>query len=488
MEHVTVGDIVKATGGRLLCGNPDTKVSHIRLDSRKVEPGDLFVPIIGEKVDAHRFIPQVMEAGAAAVLTSEHDEVPEGADGCRTQIGMAEADSAAADGAGAQGSQAEAASAAWIRVEDTKKALQDIGRYLRARLSLPLVGVTGSVGKTTTREMIAAALSARYRVYKTPGNSNSQVGVPITISEISKDDEVGVIELGMSEPGELTVIAKIAQITMAVITNIGITHIEQLGSRENIYKEKLTIQDGLKEGGVLILNGDDDMLSVTKGKKGVRTVYYGTKEACDYRAEDITLLDGKAEFTAVHGSERQKISLNVMGRHNVLNAMAAVAVCAECGMSMEEAARGLSAFTGFKNRQQIFEGARMTILDDSYNASPASMKAALDVFQGLKPGKRHVAVLADMKELGENTFEYHREVGEYAAKTGVDLVVTLGEACHFLAEGVRSQAEIPVKEFLNKEEMTKFLYETLTDGDCVLFKGSNSMGLSAVAAEVIKRA
>ena len=208
MEQVFVRDLVEATGGRLLAGNPDTAVMKIRLDSRQVEAGDLFVPIIGERVDGHRFIAQVIETGAAAVLTSEHEE-------------------------------AENQNAAWIRVEDTKEALQNIGRYLRARLTLPLVGVTGSVGKTTTREMIAAALSAKNRVYKTPGNSNSQVGVPITISEISQKDEVGVIELGMSEPGELTIIAKIAKIDMAVITNIGITHIEQLGSRENIYKEKM---------------------------------------------------------------------------------------------------------------------------------------------------------------------------------------------------------------------------------------------------------
>lgn len=459
MERVYVRDLAAATGGTLLCGDPETPVMHIRLDSRAVEPGDLFVPIIGERVDGHRFIPQVAAAGAACVLTSEHEAAPKE---CRNM--------------------------AMIRVENTRSALQDIGRYLRGRLSLPLVGVTGSVGKTTTREMIAAALSARYRVYKTPGNSNSQVGVPITISEISKDDEVGVIELGMSEPGELTVIARIARVDMAVITNIGITHIEQLGSRENIYKEKLTIQDGLKEGGLLILNGDDDMLAVTKGKPGVRTVYYGTGENCDFRADKIVLKDGKAEFTAVHGDERQRVTLNVMGRHNVMNAMAAIAVCAECGMTMEEAAKGLLSFTGFKNRQQIVDGTRLTILDDSYNASPASMKAALDVFRTLKPGHRHVAVLADMKELGDGVLGYHREVGEYAAGTGVDLVVTLGEACHSLADGVRSCSGILVREFEDREEMTAFLDKEIRDGDCILFKGSNSMGLSKIAARFIERA
>lgn len=459
MEHVFVRDLVEAVGGKLLCGNPEASVARIKLDSRQVEPGDLFVPIIGERVDGHKFIPQVLALGAAAVLTSEHEAVQ----------------------------SEESNQAAWIRVADTKAALQDIGRYLRARLTLPLVGVTGSVGKTTTREMIAAALSAKYRVYKTPGNSNSQVGVPITISEISEKDEIGVIELGMSEPGELTVIAKIAKIDMAVITNIGITHIEQLGSRENIYKEKMTIQDGLREDGVLILNGDDDMLCDTKGKAGEKTIYYGTGSNCDFRAENVNLNDGPAKFTAVHGDERQEVVLSVMGMHNVMNALAAIAVCHVNGMTMEEAAQGLKTFHGFKGRQQIHAGAKFTILDDSYNASPASMKASLDVFKTLKPGSRHVAVLADMKELGEKVMEYHHEVGVHTANSGVDFVVTLGEACHALAEGVKSVAEIPVVEFTDKEEMVAYLEANLVSGDCVLFKGSNSMGLSAVAARFIEQ-
>lgn len=460
MEHVFVHDLVKATGGRLLAGNPDAEVKKIRLDSRQVEAGDLFVPIIGEKVDGHRFIAQVIESGAAAVLTSEHDAAE----------------------------PSERTDVAWIRVKDTKAALQDIGRFLRARLPLPLVGVTGSVGKTTTREMIAAALSAKYRVYKTPGNSNSQVGVPITISEISREDQVGVIELGMSEPGELTVIAKIARVDMAVITNIGITHIEQLGSRENIYKEKMTIQDGLKADGVLILNGDDDMLCTTKGRDGVETIYYGTGENCDFRAVDIDLANGGASFTVLHDGERQKVQLNVLGQHNVMNALAAMAVCSKCGMTMAEAAEGLKTFTGFKGRQQIHTGDRLTILDDSYNASPASMKASLDVFQNIKPEKRHIAVLADMKELGEKYLEYHYEVGQYAAKSGVALVVTLGEACHALAKGVKSVSDIEVQEFTEKEQMVAYLDSVVKEGDCLLFKGSNSMGLSKAAEHFIEKA
>lgn len=460
MEQMTVQDLLLASKGRLLWGDSKKHVEHIKLDSREAAPGDLFVPLHGEKVDSHKFIPQVIEAGVACVFTSEHDAVPEE---LKKETAI-------------------------IRVDDTIKALQDVGGYMRARLTLPLVGVTGSVGKTTTREMIAAALSAAYRVYKTPGNSNSQVGVPITISEISKEDQVGVIELGMSEPGELTVIAKITRPQIAVITNIGITHIEQLGSRENIYREKMTIQDGLSADGVLILNGDDDMLCRTKGKDGVKTLYYGRGENCDFRAVDIHTLENGMEFTAVHGSERERIVLNVLGEHNVMNAMSAIAVCIELGMTMKQAAEGLLSFTGFKNRQQIHVGKKFTILDDSYNASPASMKASLQVFKTLCPGARHIAVLADMKELGENNLAYHREVGEYAGKIGIDMAVTLGEACHSLAEGIRSVSNIPVHEFLDKKELTKWLEKEVREGDCLLFKGSNSIGLFTIAAEFIAKA
>ncbi len=450
MENMTVKEMLEATGGTLLCGSQDTPLRCISLDSRNMKGGDLFVPLLGEKVDSHRFIGQAFENGAAASLTSE--EISGSFEG-----------------------------KALIRVADTKKALQDIGRYMRNRLSLPLVGVTGSVGKTTTREMIAAALSAGFQVFKTRANQNSQVGVPITISEISKDDQVGVIELGMSEPGELTVIAKIARIDMAVITNIGIAHIEQLGSRENIRREKLTIQDGLKDGGVLILNGDDDMLKDIKGRDGIRTVTYGMGETCDFKAEDIRLLDGRTEFTAVYGESRCPVKLRVMGLHNVSNAMAAMAVCVLMGMSMEQAAAGLSTFTGFAHRQQVYAGARMTILDDSYNASPASMEAAIDVFLTLKKGSRHVAVLADMKELGEKTEEAHREVGEYAGRAGLDLIVTLGPSCHILADSVRAVSDTEIVEFEDKEELKRFLENELSEGDCVLIKGSNSMGLFELA-------
>ena len=452
MVDMTVKEIVLATGGKLLCGREDTVLKHISIDSRTMKGNDLFVPIIGEKVDAHRFIDQAFEHGAAAVLTSEHD--------------LMESEKP------------------FIRVADTKKALQAVGSFYRERLTLPLIGITGSVGKTTTREMVACALGARYRVYKTPGNSNSQVGVPITLSEIRPEDEIGVLELGMSEPGELTVIARIARIHMAVITNIGVTHIEQLGSKENIYREKLTIQDGLCENGILFLNGDDEFLKNTKAKEGFKTIYYGTGEYCDYRAIDVHLEEGFPAFTAVYKDIKVPVRLPVMGSHNVLNAMVSLAVAAENGIPMEEAAACLMKFTGFKNRQQIYQTEALTVIDDTYNASPVSMKAGLEVLGSIAKADRKVAVLADMKELGEKSPEYHYEIGTYIASHPIDLVVTLGELAAEIARAVKEHApQIVVKEFMEQEPLTAYLKEELKKGDCVLFKGSNSMKLGLVAQQ-----
>lgn len=458
MEYMKVREIIEASGGRLLCGSLDTPIAHISIDSRVMRGNDLFVPLIGEKVNAHRFLEQAILSGAAAVFTSEHREAPE-------------------------------SDIAWIYVKDTKQALQDVGAYYRGRLKLPLVGVTGSVGKTTTREMIGAALSSKYQVYKTPGNHNSQVGVPITLSEISLQDEVGVIELGMSEPGELTVIARIAQVDMAVITNIGVTHIEQLGSKENIYREKLSIQDGLKPGGILLLNGDDEFLKKTTARNGFSTVYYGTGDHCDYRAVDITIKNGFPSFIAVHGDEKVPVALNVLGVHQVLNAMVSLAVADAYGVPLDEAAVSLSRFTGFQNRQQIYRENHITYIDDTYNASPVSMKAAIDILVSLNNemnrNGRRIAVLADMKELGENASQFHYDIGAYLAQYPVDVAVTYGDLADEIARGAKEHSgNIQIYSFHDRSEMEQWLDKELKASDIVLFKGSNSMKLGEVFEHV----
>ena len=457
MIDMTAGHIAKACKGKIIWGDQKTPVEHISLDSRHMRGNDLFVPLIGEKTDAHKFIPQAMDNGAVVVLTSEHSDASQ----CSPQRGV------------------------WIKVDDTKKALQAVGSYCRSRLDLPIIGITGSVGKTTTREMVAAALSAKYQVFKTPGNYNSQVGVPVTLSEIKETDEIAVIELGMSEPGEMIVIARIAQVDMAVITNIGVTHIGQLGSQENICREKMSIQDGLKTGGTLILNGDDPWLRDKGAKEGCRTVYYGTGEQCHYRAVDIWLKDGYPAFTAVCRGRKVPVKLNVLGAHQVGNALAALAVADLNGVPLEAAAAAMGQFEGYTGRQECYEKDGILFIDDTYNASPVSMKAAIDILSSLETAQRRVAVLADMKELGENASMYHREVGEHVAKSSTDVLLTYGE----LAEEIEKEAlgcrpGLMAFHFDNKEKLEDYLFGHLKKGDAVLLKGSNSMKLGEVAQHV----
>ena len=467
MTGITVKELLEATGGNLLLGQEDQHAGHISLDSRKMEGDDLFVPIVGERVDAHRFLCQAIASGAAAVFTSEHHRWEDVKASVRQQCG------------GNREQEKKALGAAWIEVPDTKKALQDLGSFCRKRLTLPLVGITGSVGKTTTREMIAEALSAGFLVYKTPGNSNSQVGVPITIAEIPQSAEIGVIELGMSEPGEMERIARVARVDCAVMTNIGVAHIEQLGSQEHILEEKLHIQDGMPAEGILFLNGDDSLLASVVPKEGRKRVLYGLGRDCDYRAEDLHLEEGYPVFTAVHGDRSVRVRLQVMGSHMVSNAMAALAVADTYGLSMEKAALALGQFKGYKGRQQIFQWGGVTVIDDSYNASPVSMKAGLEVLASVKGEGRRIAVLADMKELGLEAVRFHEEIGAYIGEHPLDMVLLLGELASCIGSGMdAARAVTPHIEMDRLAQVEEWLDEHIKEGDCILFKGSNSMKLS----------
>ena len=466
MTGITVKELLEATGGNLLLGQEDQHAGHISLDSRKMEGDDLFVPIVGERVDAHLFLCQAIANGAAAVFTSEHHRWEDVKASVRQQCG------------GNREQEKKALGAAWIEVPDTKKALQDLGSFCRKRLTLPLVGITGSVGKTTTREMIAEALSAGFLVYKTPGNSNSQVGVPITIAEIPQSAEIGVIELGMSEPGEMERISRVARVDCAVITNIGVAHIEQLGSQEHILEEKLHIQDGMPAEGILFLNGDDPLLASVVPKEGRKRVLYGLGRDCDYRAEDLHLEEGYPVFTAVHGDRSVRVRLQVMGSHMVSNAMAALAVADTYGLSMEKAALALGQFKGYKGRQQIFQWGGVTVIDDSYNASPVSMKAGLEVLASVKGEGRRIAVLADMKELGLEAVRFHEEIGAYIGEHPLDMVLLLGELASCIGSGMdAARAVTPHIEMDRLAQVEEWLDEHIREGDCILFKGSNSMKL-----------
>lgn len=441
--NITVKEITDACGGKLLCGSPDTPITAVSTDSRKIIPGTLFVPIRGEKTDAHAYIDATFAAGAAATLTQEHDKMDD--------------------------------SHIWIRVPSTEQALQQIAAAYRKKFNIPFVGVTGSVGKTTTKEMIALALSAGLKVMKTEGNFNSQIGLPLTMFRLSSEHQAAIIEMGMSDFGEMSRLAQIAAPDYAVITNIGISHIQQLKTQQNILAEKLHITDRFHKGSILFLNGDDELLAGLRGKLNVKIIYFGTQSWCDFRAEDITASNGSTEFTMRGPGGAQKVKLPVLGIHNVTNALAGLAVAHTLGVPLDRAAAKLAEYQPLAMRQQIHHVNEVTIIDDSYNASPDSIQSSVDVLCSFHGGKR-VAVLADMLELGDFSQRAHFDVGAYTAKAGIDLLVTVGEQAKEIAKGAQSvNSGLICRSFENNEAAIAELKSTLIGGDAVLIKGSRGM-------------
>lgn len=452
MRNIHISQIVKATKGEIIFGNFNDEISHISIDSRDIKNNTLFVAIIGEKKDAHDFISQVFENGGRLCIVSRRDiDYIEGM--------------------------------TYILVKDTIEALQEIALFYRQGIKIPLVAVTGSVGKTTTREMVAAALSQGMRVFKTPANFNSQIGVPLTIFSIDDKAQIGIIEMGISIPGEMERIARIVSPDVAIITNIGVTHIELLGSRENIMLEKSHIQDFMEAGSAVYLNSSDDLLREAFNKREELTYRYFSddiKYSKQIYAKNIAIKDGLANFTACIDDDEIEINLSVYGTHQVINAVVALAVAKHFNVDLDIAKKGLENFRGFKHRQQILKKGNIRIIDDTYNASPVSMKAAIQILEDIKAKGRKVAVLADMKELGADEELFHKEVGRFLAeKKTVNIIYSLGKLAKCLAlEAKHYNDEIEVFDFLDKNELDKFILDTLEDDDVLLFKGSNSMKLS----------
>ena len=459
MEPIRICEIVTAVGGALWKGNPNAEVTSVSTNSRELEPGALFVPIVGEKVDAHRFIPMALDTGAAACFTQQEPE-----EGFKYLDG------------------------AVIRVGDTQKALQDFAAWYRKRFTLPVVGVTGSVGKSSTKEMIAAALSQGKRVHKTAGNYNSQIGLPLTVFGLDHTHEIAVIEMGMSNFGEMERLSAIASPTSAVVTNIGISHIEQLKTQENIRAEKLHIADTIGEQGALYLNGDDPMLQQLRESYTGKIVWYGMESDCDYQAVNIDTVKDCTRFELHAPFGAHKIMIPALGLHNVSNALAAIAVAYDQGLTLDDIRCGLLTYEGLAMRQQIHELDKITVIDDSYNASPDSIKSGIGVLMAVKSTGKKIAVLADMLELGERSAQAHLELGAYAAASGVDAVVTVGREAEKIAEGAAEESrKILVKACGTNDEAFAELETILNDGDCVLVKGSRGMHTDEIVQKLLTK-
>ncbi len=421
------------------------KFDCVCTDTRKITHGSLFIAIKGENFDGHDFAAKAVESGAKAVV-------------CEKDCGLGENQ---------------------ILVESTRQALLDLAGYYRSLFNIPVIGITGSVGKTTTKEMTHAVMSSKYNTLKNEGNLNNEIGVPLTLFRLEKTHEAAVIEMGMSGFDEISRMTKAVKPDVAIISNIGVSHIEKLGSREGILKAKLEILNGMKEDAPLILNADDDMLiTVNAGNRPV--TYYGIEnEKSMFKAFEITSKEDETELTVGFSGGTGRVSLPFPGRHNIYNALAAVAAGSFFGI------KPLTGFEALKNyvpagmRQRINKKCGITFIEDCYNASPDSQAAALAVLGGMT-AKRKIAVIGDMLELGDVSESAHYGVGTKAAENNIDTVFTYGQRSLQTAKGA-SDGNIPyVKSFDDKEKLANELVSYLEEGDAVLFKASRGMKLEDV--------
>lgn len=443
MKNLTLRNITRACQGTYH-GNEsllDREVAGVTIDSRKVEKDFLFVAINGERFNAHQFIPDTIEKGALCVVSHED---------------LGDTDYP------------------YILVEATGQALLDIAKLYRDSFNVKVVGITGSVGKTSTKEMIASVLAQKYNVHKTQGNFNNECGLPLTIFEMNEEHQVSVLEMGINHFGEMRKLSTVASPDICVITNIGVAHLEFLKTREGIMQEKTQMFQDMKPGGSVVLNGDDPLLSTIGPVKGSDPIFYGLDQDKNViYATDVEPLGLKGTSCTIHLPEESfSCVVPIPGIHMVSNALAGSAVGSKLGLTTEEIKRGIESLPSIPGRNHIIQTDRLILLDDCYNANPVSMKASLDVLNmGIG---RKVAVLGDMGELGPDYAALHRSVGEYAAEIGIDLVCAIGPMSKEIAEGAASDGT----KALWFETKADFLAQTkdiLKDGDNVLIKASHGM-------------
>ena len=456
MNPLALSQIAQFTGASLSSGDGTLVVKKVSTDSRTIKPGELFVALRGENFEGHDFIKSAAKAGASGALVDLNwtGSVPN--------------------------------NFALLRAADTLKAYQTLAANYRRSLALKVLAITGSNGKTSTKDFAASVLARRFRVTKTEGNFNNHVGLPRTILEATSEDEIAVWEIGMNHPGEIAALSKIAAPDAAIITNIGVAHIEFMGSREAIATEKGALAEAVESRGTVILNADDPFSEGIAARTGAKVVFAGTTGGA-VRAIEIRQSADGSEFTIVEGAHRCRAQLPVAGLHMVQNALLAVAAGRAFGLSIEESAAGLAAAPLTKARLQIKEIGGVQFLDDSYNANPDSMKAALRTLVELDADGKRIAVLAEMRELGTESERGHREVGETAATLGVDQLITIGDAAKLIAQGARTAGLDKISSVRSTREAADLLGKIGKPGDLVLIKGSRAARTEEVIEEFSSR-
>ena len=441
-----VYEIVEATRGILVSGNKDDEINFFSQDSRQMTNGGMYIPLKGERFDGHNFIESAFQTGAQAIISEKdvnyEDKIV-------------------------------------IKVKDTHQALKDMASYLRNHRPVKVVGVTGSVGKTSTRDMVYSVVKQKYKTLKTEGNYNNEIGLPLTILRYH-DEEVLVLEMGMNHLQEMSRLSMIARPDIACITNVGTAHIGELGSRENILKAKLEIINGMKEGSTLIINQDNDMLQTVE-LPHLNVVRVGKGKEASIQASHIVLEETKSSFEVEYQGKKEIIEVPVQGEHNISNALIAIAVGIELNISLEDIKKGIQEFKLTKNRMDILEKNHKTIIDGTYNASVDSMKSSIDVLANYK--KRKVAILADMLELGSYSQQLHEEVGNYVATKEIDVLICIGKEAKYMYQKAKEKME-NVYYFTSNQEVIEQLNQFLKNDDVVLVKGSHSMNLKEIVEKI----
>lgn len=472
MKGFTAKQIADAIGGIMLLGDKEKTFSNISTDTRNVAMGDLFIPLVGIRFDAHDFIEQAVIGGAAGVLIAKNTELNK-AYLIDNNISV-------------------------IKVKDTLKALQSLASYNRQQCNVPVIGVTGSNGKTTTKDMIGAVLETRFKTLKTKGNYNNHIGLPLTLLQLDTSYQAVVVEMGMRGLGEIDELGNIALPDIGVITNIGETHLELLDSVENIAKAKGEILNHLNKKGLAVLNGDDPWVRKISSEFEGRVVFYGFNKENHIRATELAVSEKGSTFKVVISNidsvlnkytpeTEMTISLPVLGEHNVLNTLAAIAIGIELGIPQGEIVKGLEGLSLTDMRLQLIEHQGMKIINDAYNANPTSVKAAIKTLNELSNGQRSIAVLGNMYELGQREVPGHQEVGEAVFNTNIDYLLTVGDLA---AMASRKAIELGMKpdkvfHFDNNKEAVQKLKMIMETGDIILVKGSRGMKMEEIVSAII---
>lgn len=454
MKDLTMREITEAVGGKIVHGDGELTVNDVSRDSREVTEGTLFFALVGESTDAHAFLEDVVKSGCKAMVISKEE--------CLGKIKKKDT--------------------AVILVEDTLKALQMLAAWYIRTLDITIVGITGSVGKTTTKNMLNAICKKRFVTGCTQGNYNNHLGLPLTVLNFEDDTEVGIIEMGMDKFGEIDFLADLARPHIALITTIGSAHIEFFGTQENILKAKMEITNYLKPTDVLMVNGDSELLRREKVKGDYRLVITGSKGDCDYRISDIQDFGEEGVGFKLSNLWRTKeFRIPVPGLHNVNNAALAIAAAFDLGIGFDEAAEGLSEMEIMANRLAFKENKGVKIIDDTYNASPEAMRAAIDLL-ATSQGKRKIAILGDMYELGKEEASIHFEIGKYAQKRGIDLVIGVGHLGKHIGKGAGSNG-VSWDDII---ALKKAVPRLLVKGNVILVKASRGMALEEIVEELLK--